>query len=152
MPVVHSKSDLSSTLVCVVLYSIPRYIGSCNAVLRYRTTRCHGPISIWRTSFMGRSWDRFIFIMGFFILVIPQRAKFMRPTWGPPGSCRSQMNTILAPWTLLSGVRHLYRICMSLFSFVFITLCVHLWALLLAPYQISSDNAFTRRKFQYVGR
>ena len=27
----------------------------------------------------------------------------MRPTWGPPGSCRPQMGPMLAPWTLLSG-------------------------------------------------
>ena len=29
-------------------------------------------------------------------------AKFMRPTWGPPGSYRHQMGPMLAPWTLLS--------------------------------------------------
>ena len=27
----------------------------------------------------------------------------MGPTWGPPGSCRSQMGPMLAPWTLISG-------------------------------------------------
>ena len=27
----------------------------------------------------------------------------MGPTWGPPGSDRTQMGTVLAPWTLLSG-------------------------------------------------
>ena len=32
-----------------------------------------------------------------------QIAKFMRPTWGAPGSCRPQMGPMLAPWTLLSG-------------------------------------------------
>ena len=32
-----------------------------------------------------------------------QRAKFMGPTWGPPGSCRPQMGPMLAPWNLLSG-------------------------------------------------
>ena len=32
-----------------------------------------------------------------------QIAKFMGPTWGPPGSCRPQMDPMLAPWTLLSG-------------------------------------------------
>ena len=32
-----------------------------------------------------------------------QIAKLMAPTWGPPGSCRSQMGPMLAPWTLLSG-------------------------------------------------
>ena len=33
-----------------------------------------------------------------------QIARFMGPTWGPPGSCRPQMCPILAPWTLLSGI------------------------------------------------
>ena len=28
-----------------------------------------------------------------------QIAKFMGPTWGPPGSCRPQMGPMLAPWT-----------------------------------------------------
>ena len=32
-----------------------------------------------------------------------QIAKFMGPTWGPPGSCRPQISPMLAPWTLLSG-------------------------------------------------
>ena len=32
-----------------------------------------------------------------------QIAKFMRPTWGPPGSSRPQMGPMLAPWSLLSG-------------------------------------------------
>ena len=32
-----------------------------------------------------------------------QIAKFMGPTWGPPGSCRPQMGPTLAPWTLLPG-------------------------------------------------
>ena len=36
----------------------------------------------------------------------PQIAKFMGPTWGPPGSCRPQMGPMLAPWTLLSGSRY----------------------------------------------
>ena len=32
-----------------------------------------------------------------------QIARFMWPTWGPPGSCRSQVGPMLAPWTLPSG-------------------------------------------------
>ena len=32
-----------------------------------------------------------------------QIAKFMGPTWVPPGPCQSQMGPILAPWTLLSS-------------------------------------------------
>ena len=31
-----------------------------------------------------------------------QIAKFMGTTWGPHGSCRSQMGPMLAPWSLLS--------------------------------------------------
>ena len=33
-----------------------------------------------------------------------QIAKFMGPTWDPPGSCRPQIGPMLAPWTLLSGI------------------------------------------------
>ena len=36
-------------------------------------------------------------------LIASQTAKFMGPTWVPPGSCRPQMGPMLAPWTLLSG-------------------------------------------------
>ena len=32
-----------------------------------------------------------------------QIARFMGPTWAPPGSCCPQMGPMLAPWTLLSG-------------------------------------------------
>ena len=39
------------------------------------------------------------------VLLVTQIAKFMGPTWGPPGSCRPQMGPMLAPWTLLSGGR-----------------------------------------------
>ena len=28
----------------------------------------------------------------------------MAPTWGPPGSCRPQVDPMLATWTLLSGI------------------------------------------------
>ena len=33
-----------------------------------------------------------------------QKARFMGPTWAPPGSCRPQVGPMLAPWTLLSGL------------------------------------------------
>ena len=45
---------------------------------------------------------------------ISQIAKFMGPTWGPPGSCRPQMGPMLAPWTLLSGM-----LCLTGLSFEF---------------------------------
>ena len=31
-------------------------------------------------------------------------AMFMGPTWGPSGSCRSQMGPMMASWTVLSGI------------------------------------------------
>ena len=33
-----------------------------------------------------------------------QKAKFMGPTWGPPGSCRPQLGPLLAPWIFLSAI------------------------------------------------
>ena len=33
----------------------------------------------------------------------PLIARFMGPTWGPPGADRTQVGPMLAPWTLLSG-------------------------------------------------
>ena len=35
--------------------------------------------------------------------ILTHIAKFIGPTWGPPGSCRPQLGPMLAPWTLLSG-------------------------------------------------
>ena len=45
-----------------------------------------------------------IFHISSYWTVVSQIAKFMWPTWGPPGSCRPQMGPMLAPWTLLSGI------------------------------------------------
>ena len=52
-----------------------------------------------------------------------QIAKFMGPTRGPPGSCRPQMDPVLAPWTLLSG-----SICKLLLFFFFFDLHWHVAA------------------------
>ena len=40
-----------------------------------------------------------------------QIAKFMGPTWGPPGSRRPQMGPMLAPLTLLSGRSLVFTVC-----------------------------------------
>ena len=37
-------------------------------------------------------------------LILSQIARFMGPTWGPPGTDRTQVGPMLAPWSLLSGV------------------------------------------------
>ena len=34
-------------------------------------------------------------------------ARFMGPTWGPPGADRTQVDPMFAPWTLLSGVERI---------------------------------------------
>ena len=39
----------------------------------------------------------------------PQIARFIGPTWGPPGSCRPQMGPTLAPWTLLTKMLAKWR-------------------------------------------
>ena len=38
------------------------------------------------------------------LIITSQIAKFMGPTWAPPGPYRPQMSPMLAPWTLLSGM------------------------------------------------
>ena len=43
------------------------------------------------------------YILWFLWYLNTQIAKFMGPTWGPPGCCRPQIGPMLAPWTLLSG-------------------------------------------------
>ena len=49
----------------------------------------------------GKRWQRLLLGDCSFA---SQIAKFMGPTWGPPGSCRPQVGPMLAPWTLLSGM------------------------------------------------
>ena len=65
---------------------------------------------IWRLGFKTVSYDiSNILFRSRYVLPLsdnsmrPQIARFMRPTWGPPGSCRPQMGHMLAPGTLLSG-------------------------------------------------
>ena len=56
-----------------------------------------------------------------------QIAKFMGPTWDPPGSCRPQMGPTLAPWTLLSGTSTnrmagtLQKVLLNVFSWTFLS-------------------------------
>ena len=59
--------------------------------------------------YKSKSWH-FTLKYGFTSLP-PQIARFMGPTWGPPGSCRPQMGPMLAPWTLLSGTYCLTNTC-----------------------------------------
>ena len=59
-----------------------------------------------------------------------QIAKFMGPTWGPPGSCRSQMGPMLAPWALLSGYLNItltYTIYISITQMIASSQCALWW-------------------------
>ena len=38
-------------------------------------------------------------------------ARFMGPTWGPPGDDRTQVGPMLVPWTLLSGYTYALSLC-----------------------------------------
>ena len=66
--------------------------------------------------------------------IIAQVAKFMGPTWGPPGSCRPQMGPMLARWTLLSGrpwyswqTINQYYGCWCLGSLCHSAISIHWW-------------------------
>ena len=76
----------------------------------------NGRLCVWRLhrvlpsgSFAGDGAFREGVSRGMGLCVMPpQIAKFMGPTWGPPGSFRSQMGPMLAPRTLLSGTASLW--------------------------------------------
>ena len=47
-------------------------------------------------------------------IAITQIARFMGPTWDPPGSCRPQVGPMLAPQTLAIRVLHcLWHVCIA---------------------------------------
>ena len=49
-------------------------------------------------------------------LNLPVIARFMGPTWGPPGADRTQVAPLLAPWTLLSGSSSHVPPCISIYT------------------------------------
>ena len=69
---------------------------------RIRSPRCPqnisemGPMIIWHT--WVTHW-KYMNTTDLAALI----ARFMRPTWGPPGADRTQVGPMLAPWILLSG-------------------------------------------------
>ena len=50
------------------------------------------------------TWAEGMYLFLLILSMTSQRAKFMGPTWGPPGSYRPQKDPMSAPWTLLSGI------------------------------------------------
>ena len=67
--------------------------------------------SQWETSFqsntvshwLGANLESNLQLCMHIVLLATQIARFVGPTWGPPGSCRPQMGLMLTPWTLLYG-------------------------------------------------
>ena len=51
---------------------------------------------------------RKIFPFGDIIMMQSLIARFMEPEWGPPGADRTQVDSMLAPWTLLTGMTYLW--------------------------------------------
>ena len=55
-----------------------------------------------RVHIIHNKWEKCLLNSLLFILwETSQVARFMGPTWGPPGSCRPQVGPMLAPWTLI---------------------------------------------------
>ena len=46
--------------------------------------------------------------------IVTPRARFMEPTWGPPGADRTQVGPVWAPWKLLSGNGHISVLIVSI--------------------------------------
>ena len=63
---------------------------------RRQWSRCH---RVWDIC----HWRHYIFTSESIFKLRYTDAKFMGPTWGPPGSYRPQMDPMSVPWTLLSG-------------------------------------------------
>ena len=49
-------------------------------------------------------------------------ARFMGPTWGPFGADRTQVDPMLAPWTLLSGMPYIFYLpnCVAVYDIMLI--------------------------------
>ena len=60
-----------------------------------------------------------------------QVARITWPTWGPPGSCRSQVGPMLGPWTLLSGSFAIWTLEQSCQWYPVLlmpfALCINMW-------------------------
>ena len=56
-----------------------------------------------------------------FFPISTQIAKFMGPTWSPPGSCRPQMGPMSAPWILLLGNSRANHVVIRVFSLRILT-------------------------------
>ena len=63
----------------------------------------------WVTPFGNQQGDSLV-TKGVTLHILPLIAKFMGPSWGPPGAARTQVGPMLVTWTLLSRTLHTYSI------------------------------------------
>ena len=70
---------------------------------------CHHLSAVIVTDLDAPHSDKAIIVSTSLSWWVSQIAKFMGPTWGPPGSCRLQAGPMLAPWNLLSGLLPLFH-------------------------------------------
>ena len=92
-------------------YSNLKYTAKCDLLLFYWRNITYYSLLIFllfRATYFCFDWQyhnimiltyNFIPNMGLHHMKNYPIARFMEPTWGPPGSCRPQMGPMLAPWT-----------------------------------------------------
>ena len=89
------------------LYVVMNYTISFRLVSR----KIHaGTSAPWTTVMIVTFWQCYCTRSRIACAGVTRIANFMRPTWGPPGSCRPQMGPMLVPWTLLSGKLCLWEV------------------------------------------
>ena len=96
--------------------------------------------SILNRRFVNRQW-----IVSQYLLNWSQIARFMGPTWRPPGSCRPQVGPMLATWTLLSGMTFLYTIVSTRPVLLILIL------LILMKFYVGLYKSYVGDKKSYVG-
>ena len=90
---------LKQTPRCLRVKTCPWYLLK-NAVL------CWWLLLVWRACYCGASRNVRLWMGWYRLDTITQWAlitRFMGPTWGPSGADRTQVGSMLVPWTLLSG-------------------------------------------------
>ena len=84
-------------------HKVPHWRPHCSATFNYNVP-CKWHIHTYKRNTMTFSREQQP------VPLSTQIAKFVGPTWGPPGSCRPQMGPMSAQWTSLSGYLWLCKV------------------------------------------
>ena len=99
------KQDLFITpvirVLCTVLYRAVLWYDS---PVLYSFTPITTCLEMWCIE-ISFTWNNKFWWVGKGDTVPSLIARFVGPTWGPPGADRTQEGPMLAPWTLLSGIK-----------------------------------------------